>query len=885
MFTTSRSIFAVLIIIIISSCSTKKNTMVTRTYHQVTSRYNTYFNGRESFRSGVRKTERQFRYDYNKILPVFLYTDPQIARSVAPEMDRAIGKASKVITNKSITAKPKEGGGLFGSRDEDFLQKNEYNRWVIESYLLAGKAHFYKHDFIPAAQTFLFITRDYGKNQARHEAKIWLARTYSERQRFSEAKMVCDEMVGDANFPRELKGELYATIADLHLKQDEYLQGIENLLKATDLSRRKEERIRFTFILAQLYERTGNYPLASEYYDRVIRMNPPYEMIFNARIAQSGVFRAGRGETGRMINELEKMLRDEKNQDYLDQIYYALGNIYMHNNDEEKAISMYSLSTRSYGVNPSQKAVSYLALADIYFKHPDYLTAAAWYDSAVINMEQNFPGRKDLEEKNSILQELTGNIRLYQLEDSVQVLAAMTEAERNSKIDEIIARAKQDESEARRRELLAQQAGQFRSARTSQAARYQAERTGGGNWYFYNPSAVSFGQNEFESLWGKRRLEDNWRRSSRQVLSSVQFAFANDTDEPAGEVEEEIIDTGSREFYLMNIPLTEQDMEASHQRLQEALYSMAVIYNEELNDYKHSVEAYRKLIERYPDGTFLLPSWYDLYTIHLNQQDHQESDRYKNLILTNFPDSPYASILTNPDYFREYEQQMQEAALYYEKTFELFREYKYDQIEERVGYAFTRWPGHHLLPRFEYLRVLSYGSKGNMPLFRDMLSAYINNYPETEMTADAKQFLAYLDDDFVEIIQKTEIAIVQDIYQKQQDGAHYFVMIVDNRQELINRLVFNFVNFNVDHFARLNLNVTSEPFTTNYRLMRVTGLPDSKLAVEYLNRFNESNEVFAEIDSREFPNFVISDGNYEIFLKDRNIGSYMNFFEEEYLRR
>jgi tetratricopeptide (TPR) repeat protein len=461
----------------------------------------------------------------------------------------------------------------------------------------------------------------------------------------------------------------------------------------------------------------------------------------------------------------------------------------------------------------------------------------------------------------------------------------MTEADRDKKIDEVIARARQDESEAKRRDLLAQQTSQVRSARTSHAARYQAERTGGGSWYFYNPSAVSFGQNEFESLWGKRRLEDNWRRSSRQVISQDQFAFANDTNGPAQEEDEEIIDADSREFYLKDIPLTEHQMAASHQRLQEALYSMAVIYNEEFNDYNHSVEAYGELIRRYPDGTFLLPSWYDLYSINLNRENHQEAEKYKNLIISNFPGSPYASILTNPGYFREYEQQLQEAGQYYEKTFELFREYKYDQIEERVGYAFTRWPGNHLLPRFEYLRVLSYGSQGNIPLFRDMLSAYMNNYPDTEMTADAKQFLAYLDDDYVEVIHAIEIPVVQDIYLKNQEGDHYFVMVVDNRQELINRLVFNFVNFNVDHFARLNLDVTTEPFTTNYRLMRVAGLPDIGSAVEYLNRFNESNEVFAEIESREFPNFVISGENYEIFLKDRNIGSYMNFFEEEYLRR
>ncbi len=879
-------IFAILfIIVVVASCSTQKNTLLTRTYQQVTARYNAFFNGRESFRSGVRNVERNFRYDYNKVLPVFLYTDPDIARSVAPQMDRAIDKASKVITNKSITARPEEGRGFLLGRDEDFYRQNEYNRWVRESYLLAGKAHFYKHDFVPAARAFMFIIREYAMNDVRHEAKVWLTRTYIETGRFNEARMLFEQIFDDPEFPSGLHSELYATVADYHLRLGQPEPAIENLERALEDTRDKSRRVRFNYILAQLNESTGNLERASDYYSRVIRMSPPYEMAFNARIRQAGVIETGTGETGRMINTLERMLRDEKNRDYLDQIYYALGNIYFRDSDEQNAIKHYSLSAGARGTNPSQKAFTYLALAGIYFSRPDYIMAQAYYDSALINMDQGFAGRQEIEAKGAVLDALVSNIMVYRLEDSVQYLASLSEAERNRRIDDIIAAVRKEEADARQREQLAQQTPRYSAARTAQSARYQAERTGGGGWYFYNPSAVTFGQSEFESLWGERRLEDNWRRSDRQTISTHLLADSVYEDQVEPEGDEEVTDTGSREFYMRDIPLTEEAMRRSHVRLQESLYNMGVIYKEDFGDYERSVQAYEELLRRYPEGDYLLPALYDLYNLSLQNNDHGAAERYKQRITSDHPSSPYAAILTNPDYFREYEQRMREAERYYEETFYLFREERFNEVADRALYAMAEWPESDLLPRFEYLRTLSYGSRGNIPLFRQMLNDYIDNWPDTELAANAGEFLAYLDDDYAEAVRYAEDVADADIYAGGQEGEHFFVLIIDNDQEIINRMVFNIVNFNVDHFARLNLNVSSQEFTTNYHILRVEGLPDIPSSLDYLNRFSASEVVFAETPRSDYPLFVISPDNYGIFLQDRHIGSYISFFEEEYLDR
>jgi tetratricopeptide (TPR) repeat protein len=887
----SRVLLLLSVVVIGTSCSTKKNTFLTRTYHQTTARYNAYFNGRESYRSGLRRIERNYRFDYNQILPVFLYDDPTLARSVTSEMDRAIDKSSKVISRKSITARPKGNGGFLASRDGDFLEQKEYNRWVRKSYLLAGKSHFHKHDFVPAIQAFLFIIREYSMNQVRHEAKIWLTRSHIHRERYHEAGILIGEMLKDPEFPENLHGELYSTIADFHLKQDQLAQATASLEKAIEFVGNNDRRIRYTYILAQLYERTGRMAEASEYYSRVIRMNPPYEMAFNASINLAGVVRSGGNETARMINILERMLRDEKNMDYLDQVYFALGNIYLRNKDEENAMKYFRMSASAPGMNPSQKSMAYLALGEIYFNRADYLNAQPYYDSAVINMPPLFPDQLAITERSSVLNELAGNIRLFQLEDSLQLLAALSETDLNRKIDEIMAWERENQAKARQLEMLARQTNQFRSSRVNPTARRMAETAGEGNWYFYNQQAVNFGKNEFESIWGARRLEDNWRRSNRQVISTIEpqlAAMPGNNGRQAqlnGEQQEEPVEAGSRESYLMNIPLTEEAMAASHQRLQEALFSMGSIYKDDLRDYGRSAEAYRELVRRYPDGDLRLPALYDLHEVFKLDMNDREAEYYKNLIVSTYPGSPYAAILTNPNFFIEHELRLREAERYYETTFELFRERKPELVRERADHARRMWPDSPLIPHFEYLRALSWGSSGNIPLFKDLLGDYISLYPGTPMAEDARLFLAYLDEDYPELIQLAELPEVQNIYEANQKGVHNFVLIVDNRQDLINRMIFNIVNFNVDHFARLDLQVGSEQFSANYHLIRVNGLPDVKQAIDYLRRFNSSEEVFRDVGRNNYSAFIISPDNYSLFMKDRNIAAYLKYFEAEYLER
>ncbi|KPK87266.1 MAG: hypothetical protein AMS27_02905 [Bacteroides sp. SM23_62_1] len=354
-------LFAIIFLFgIITGCSTEKNTLVTRSFHNLTSHYNIFFNGTESYKKGLRRAREAYVDDYTQILPLFTYDDEGIAQSIAPEMDRAIQKSSKVITLHSITAKPEYKNGPQTEKQKTFYARNEFNKWVDENYLIMGKAYLFRHEYHLAIETFKFIITEYYYEDIIYETQMWLARAYNEIGEYKESEKILNQLTTSEKFPAKLHADLYATIADLYMKQEDYESAINPLANALDLVRKKETRIRYAFILGQLNQQVGNMEDASKYYGQVIKMNPPYEMSFNARINRASVFVEGAAKSREIKSELNKMLKDEKNKEYKDQIYYALGNIFYREGNIEEAIEYYKLSSASSVSNIQQKTKSCL---------------------------------------------------------------------------------------------------------------------------------------------------------------------------------------------------------------------------------------------------------------------------------------------------------------------------------------------------------------------------------------------------------------------------------------------------------------------------------------------------------------------------------------------
>jgi tetratricopeptide (TPR) repeat protein len=368
-------------------------------------------------------------------------------------------------------------------------------------------------------ETFKYVEGTYKKEGGRHLASLWIAKTYLQLTQLREAENKLDYVNNQADFPKRSKWELNAVNADYYLQTRNFEKAAEYLTKAVDQVPDREKRIRWRFILAQLHQQKGENKKAFDLYSKVIKMNPPYEMAFNSRLNRARCYDATSGSSSETVRkELLKMERDPKNHDFLDQIYYALAGLSKNEGNQEEQIRYLNKSIQASTTNQNQKALAYLELGKIEFSKPDYRTAQAYYDSTIANIETDYPDYTEILNRRNSLTKLIKFMKTIETEDSLQKISSLPAMERVRIVNEVI--AAQEEAEKKAKEAAEQQQSNqiFGQTNSSEAAAFQNQ--GGSNWYFYNAQAISFGLNEFLKKWNDRKLEDNWRRSKKEVIGA-----------------------------------------------------------------------------------------------------------------------------------------------------------------------------------------------------------------------------------------------------------------------------------------------------------------------------------------------------------------------------
>ena len=436
--------------LVISSCSTKKNNFMNRKYHRTTTKYNGYFNGNESLKVGIRKLEENYKDDFSKIIPVFKMGDLTKNQTTHPYMNKAIEKGSIAIQSHSMSIKGRE-----------------YNKWIDDNYFMIGKAYFYKGEFDEAIKTFNYIKERYKRAPIKYDAALWLARCFSEKEDFVAAEMELDALQTDRKFPEKLDDQLAVILADFYLKQENYILTLDELNTACKLIKKRKKKTRFYFILAQLNQKHQNYKKATIYYQKVINANPEYEMVFNCKINKAQCVQGHSKQSEKVREELLKMTKDDKNKEYLDQIYYAIAKMDLTQEDSVLAIENFKLSAEKSEFNDVQKARSFLELAKIYYAKSDYMNSSAFYDSTIIFMDSEHKEYNQIKEKQLLLAELAGYINTINLQDSLQTLAGLSEVELSQVINKIIAAEQKKELEKQQQE------------RQRASQRFESNRLGG----------------------------------------------------------------------------------------------------------------------------------------------------------------------------------------------------------------------------------------------------------------------------------------------------------------------------------------------------------------------------------------------------------------------
>ena len=869
------------------SCSVKKNTSLSRNYHNITSHYNIFFNGSESYKRGVERAGQAIKNDYNQILVLFLYEDEGVNSAVTGDMKRAIDKATKVITFHSITSKPKVKEGNQSSKDRAFFEKNEFNKWVDDSYMLMGKAYMYQGKFFLAVETFKHVMVTFPNEEIRFLAMTWLARGYIMIGEMREAERILTALADENAFPEEYLVAFHTTQAQFHIRNASYQAAAEQLEIARTSKRvKKEQKIRYTYILAQLYEETEQNDLALERYKRVTKYNPPYEMAFNSRVSMAEVFESGHASSDDLKKLLTKMLRDSKNKEYKDQIYFALGNIAMEDGDREQAIEYYQLSVSTSIQNQYQKGFSSLTLAEIYYEDPDYILSAAYYDSAVSFLDRDYPGYAGLASLSASLSGLVYNLSSYELEDSVQMLAALPEEQRFAIIDGIIEQVRKEEEEAR---LLEQQAMQDMAF--NQSMMYNSNQTGardaggqqGGKWYFYNLNAKSFGQPEFKMKWGDRRLEDNWRRKNKMSIAALSGGLDTESDSINGGNGAVIFDNKSREFYLVNIPLTDSAMEQSELKLENALFNMGVIYKESLLDYQESINVFDELMSRYPEGKYAAPTMYNLHNLNNNIQKPDRAEYHKGQLLAKYPDSHYSKLLNNPNYIQELEEEEKKVVRNYEQVFELYQQKEYNLVVTEADDAIAQYKDDPLIPKFKYIKALSVGAISGKEEMKVELDSLISQHPGVEESTVAQELIDYMYVEFPEIKEADQAKEAEVIYSNYDPEQEHYLLIALNSSVDVNQVSFDLLNYNLDNFNQYDLNIERVDLTDSYNMLAVKIFTNSEGASRYLQVIEENRgEILTGIESSQYRMMIISLDNFVILSEQKVNNPYYLFYLKHY---
>jgi tetratricopeptide (TPR) repeat protein len=886
--------------LLLNQCSTRKNTPITRSYHNLTSYFNILFNGQESYEKGLDQYHEAYQYDFTRLLPVFINGNASLSEKIRPQMERAIEKSSKLIRLHSISAKPEnlEKKRELTKEEKTYYEKNEFNKYVDDSYLLMGKAYFWEMKYQTASKVLEYAAREFKDQKVRDQANIWLARCYIELQQAGEAAKILKDLEEEEEeeaLHAELRGKFYATYADLHISRQQYEQAIPYLEKSVDAQKDKDTRARHAFIIAQLYEETNQPDQALRQYARLIDMNPDYKLEFNARLKQAWLHQLTNRSSREMKRELEKMLRDDKNEDYLDQIHYALGEIALQENQTNQAIDHFKNSARQSISNENQKGLSFLSLADIYFDNKKYQTAQAYYDSAVTTLESSYPGYTDLYIKTRHLTDLVENLNTIEHQDSLQQVAQMSESERNALISRLI----DEHQQAQRREAEAEQQQQY--TRRSPINRNDNTESSS-SWYFYSQMAVRQGQSEFKRRWGNRELEDNWRLSNKTTADFDDFEEVTTSQEQQQKTQHS---KTSRAYYLEELPMSDSAMEASDKKIQEAWYRVANIYMNDLENQPKAIEAFEKLNQRFPDNPYKPGTYYYLYKLNREINNTAEANRYKQRIISRYPESNYAKVLKNPNYFRDLEQAKNRMERMYTQTLQLYRQGRYQNVLDSCNKALNQFDQTNYLARFQYLKALTIGQTSDIISFRTSLQKVTDQYPDTEVAQKANGTLSYLKKTELQQIgrkfaqnkpgnnernkeEKSEPTPtsprVDTLYSLEKDIPYYLMVITETQKTDIGRLKFDLINFNLDYFLQKDYNTSSQPFNEFFTAITVKRFENFENAEKYYNLLSKKEDrVFTQEGMDNYRYFFISVKNYVTLLDRKSIIEYINFFNENLL--
>lgn len=808
------------------------------------------------------KIDKSYVDDYSQLLPIFrLPTTPETKGSFT-DLEKAIKKATTCIEHHAITLK--SGAEVAGAV-----------RWIDDCYLVIAQAHYYKGEYITSLEIFDYMIRKYSAYPIKTEALLWKAKTQIALGAYTQAESMLDVVSNDKTASKSVIALTKATYADLYMQTGNYANAIKYLEEAIVITSNKKVLSRYTFILAQLYEKVGKEKEAFENFGKVADMHPSYNMYFNAKLNRARLSAANEKNRTLAKKDLQKMLNDPKNTEFKDQIYYTLAQLDQRSNNKAGAMNNYKKSVAFSAGNNKQKALSYLALGDIYFAETDYENAQAYYDSTMNVLPKDYPDYKAISEKHKSLANLVRFINIVSTEDSLQNVAqkyGRDTATLYAYVDKLIAKKALDDK--RKKELLEQQM----LAGTNNPINTGPNVGSASAFYFYNASNVSFGVNEFTRKWGNRNSEDNWRRANKETVLVEANPEDVDTSSTTGSKPKAGSAKFAREPYLRNLPLTPEAIAKSDDRIADALYNLGTLYKEQMNNTKKSAEAYELLCKRFPTHKYALASHFQLWRLYKQTNETAKSEEHKNYICRNFPTSEYCLLINDPKALQGRENERTKINEYYAVTYDAYTKKDYVQVIARSNYADTAFDEKNdHASQFAYLKAVSVGKTQGNAAMESELTRIVANYPKDPIRQQAQALLDALHK--IKPAADTSKAVKGPDYTANENVEYQYMVVIDNGKGDLNQFKIGLSDYNSEMFASQGLTISSMVLDNLHSLVLVKTFSTRKVAMDYYNLMKTQGEIFANLAPGTFQVVVISTENFSLFFKDKNVDTYKSFFD------
>jgi tetratricopeptide (TPR) repeat protein len=883
------SILLAAMLLLILSCNPTRDRWMNRKWHSMTGHFNIFFNGEQKLLDATTQIEKSHVHDFNKVLDVFPYGDEASAKTSANLLDEALKKFSGTI------------------------QLHTIGSYTDEAYFNIAKCRFFKRDYYSAVEAFQFVIGQYEKKGYKNISSAWIAKCYVGLNKIEEAEAVVGLLVSNKNIDKKDIAEIFATAADINIRLEKYKSAIPNLQRALTGDLKKEQKIRYNYILGQLYMLTDNKQEALFHFDKVIKMNPPYDFAFNANINITKIYDPrDKQAVNKVRRNLKRMLRDDKNIDYLDQIYYELGKLELSQKNFPIATSQFKNSVSNSKSNKVQKTKSYLELAKLFFETKDYKKAKAYYDSTAQNIDPSDKNYNKIKNTKEVLSDLINNLVVFETEDSLQRLARMSPNSLKSKVEEwVFNDKKQKELEAK---LAKKRAKIEESFQKNQGGEENAPPpltvSADGSWYFYNNSLVASGKNDFFSSkkWGQRANEDFWRIAAKEKPKqndADENGKPKDTSQTAGadkkidytkqdanmsgqEVKPEEPVTVNlfgpkekdKEAWIKNVPFTPEAKQKSNDKILEALHNLGKIYYDKLKENKDALKYWSELEKRFPANEYEPEAYYYLYKIHIDSKEKTKSDKNKSDLISQYPEHPYAMLIQGKPLKTDDNDANKSLLQFYENTYSNYTAENYIEVKKMKIEAEKKFPGNNMRAKFDYINTLAIGKTESLENFKTALVNITKEYKETDVAKASQATL-----DFLNKKQKMVAAVGGDIsvslFELDDNTPQFYVFAMKN--EKADFTIFNekIATYN-EQYASLD-NLRSNPMLSNegYQLLVVREFPNLAKGVDYIKGLKAVEVISKQMNVTEpYIEFIVSKETFKKILKDKRIDEYYKFYQK-----